>query len=341
VNDRSNVIRRTCSAVFTDPDGTLVSALQPSVVTPWGNELRLYNGVTYDDGTQELLLMGVFGIVDVSIDDSGGDLVVTADGSDRSRAIQRDVFGDTYPIPPGTNVGQAIQQIIVSRNVGFTISFNFAPIDAVTGSTPIVFQPGDDPWAAVADPVSGLAASIGCELFPDANGVFTLLPIPDPTTASIAWTYDATEGVETNLAADVSRVVSSDGKANHVIRDGIGTGVDVPFRGEAMDTDPTSSTFVGGDYGDVIDYSASSLYATQEQAQAAAEAQLAINLGSAETATLTAIVKPDGDVDDVISVTRVRAGIASNTLYVIDAITTGFGASGTQQITCRALAPIS
>ena len=321
--DRSNLIRGICTITTTDEDGTLLPYL-----TPYGREMRLYYGVTYDDGTQEEILLGIFGIVDVEVDDSGGDLVITVDGSDRARAVQRDVFTDVFSITPDSNVADAIMNIISSRTLGFVPEFNFAPITAVTPSAALVYAPGDDPMQSAAD----LADSAGCELFVDTDGIFTLLTIPDPTTAPIAWNYD--EGNE-NLAVELDRTVSSATLPNIVIRDGSGTGVAASVEGYAYDGDPASPTYINGPYGQVVDYQSSSLYTTQAQAQAAADAALALAKGSAEALTLTAIPKPDHDVDDVIEVTRVRAGVVSGTRYVIDALTLTLGSSGTLQLTGR------
>src|SRR5665213_3380780 len=142
--DRNNIIRRTCSAVLTDPYAGTAQAIVPttaaSFLTPYGNELVLYRGITYPDGTQELIQQGVFGLDDVVIDDSGGDLVITLTGGDRGVACQHAGFTDVYTIAPGTNVGTAIQTLISALNVGVTIPFAFAATSAVTPTTPIVFN---------------------------------------------------------------------------------------------------------------------------------------------------------------------------------------------------------
>jgi hypothetical protein len=329
--DRTNVLRRTCSVVFTDANQTLVSSAVPSVLTPFGNELEIYYGVQFSSGDQELVRIGIFEITDVDIDDSGADLVITLDGSDRAYLVQRAQFTDTYSIAPNTNVGLAIQAIILSRNITpLAQQFNFAPTTFTTPSTPITYSAGDDPWTECCN----LAAAIGCELFYDPNGVCTMIPIPDPTTAPISWYYD--EGVN-NIATEAERLISSDSAYNVVIRDGSGTGVTAGVRGIAQDTNPASPTYVGGSYGSVVDYQVSSLYTTDAQAQVVANADLLTNLGTIETLTLSSIVKPDSDIDDVIEVTRVRAGIPSGTKYVIDSFTLGLGVSGVLQSTCRAI----
>jgi Domain of unknown function (DUF5047) len=333
--DRANLIRRICSLSLTDPNGTLVASTAKQLLSPLsGNEIAVYYGVVFSDGTQELILLGIFGIVDSNVDDSGGDLAITVDGSDRMRSIQRDVFTDTYSIAPGTDVGVAIQNVVLSRNVSpLAQQFAFEPTGHITPNAPIIYNAGDDPAQAIAD----LATSVGDELFYSPNGWLMLLPIPDPTTQPITWTYDGDSVPNTNIATDIQRTVSSDTVYNVWIRDGVGTGLGAPFRGQAQDDDPTSMTWVGGPYGEVPDYQSSSLYANQAAAQADAQAAKLRARGRVETVSITAIPKPDTDVDDVVSASRIRAGIAPNSLYVVDSFIIGLGSSGLLTATVRAV----
>jgi len=322
--DRNNLARRSCSVVLTDPyagtDQAIVPEVASDILTPYGNELVLYQGVTYSDGAQELIQLGVFGIDDVNIDDGAGDLVITLTGSDRSVACQHAGFTDIYTIAPGTNVGVAIQTLIASLQTGLRILFSFASTSAVTPTTPIVYKPGDDPWSMA----SQLATAIGYELFFASTGVCTLLPIPDPTQAPTSWSYD--EGA--NLAVHLRRRISRTLAPNYIIRDGQGSGIAVPVRGIAQDTNPLSATYVGGPYGLQVDYSSSSLYADQPTAQAAADADLLLALGTIESIEIQAApIKPDTHPDDVVEVTRGRSGLGS-ALYVIDSLTIGFGTAG-------------
>lgn len=330
--DRGNLIRRTCTLVCTDADGSLVNS---GLLTPYGNEIAVYYGTTFWDGTTELILQGIFEITEVDKDDTTADLVITIDGSDRAILVQRDAFTDVYTIPPNTNIGLAIQGVILSRSINpLAMQFNFAPTAFTTGDTPIVFQPGDDPWAAVADPQDGLAASIGMELFYDPNGVCTMIPIRDPTTAPISWPYD--EG-PSNIATEVEPISSNTSGYNAVIVQGTSTGGDLVSSTypHGYDTNPASKTWIGGDYGVVSTTISSSAVFTVAQANVMADAQLALNLGTVEQINLGSIVVPDFDVDTVIEVTRVRVGIASGSLYVLDSFTIGFGTDGILQAVGR------
>ena len=333
--DRNNLIRRTCSAVLTDPYAGTSQAIVPSTaqgfLTPLGNELVLYRGITYSDRTQELIQLGCFGIDDVIIDDGGtsgsSDLVITLTGNDRGVACQHAGFKDIYTIAPGTNIGTAIQTLISSLTTGLTIPFVFAPTTAVTPTTPVVYQPGDDPWSMAVQ----LAQSIGYELFFDPTGACTFLPVPNPLAQAISWSYVEGTG---NIATELIRTISRDAAPNYIIRDGSGSGIAVPVRGVAFDANPMSPTYIGGSYGEQVDYGSSTLYTTQAQAQATANADLLLALGSIESLEVKAVPKPDTDVDDVVLVTRTRTGLTSE-LYVIDSFQLGFGTDGVLDFTCR------
>ncbi len=177
-----------------------------------------------------------------------------------------------------------------------------------------------------------LANGGGLELFFNTSGDCVLQPIADPATAQVSWSYD--EGavdITTKLARNLTRATA----ANYVVRDGQGSGVSVPVRGLAQDSDPTSPTWTGGKYGIYVDYKSSNLYTTQAQAQAAANADLRLALGSVETLAISSIPKPDMDVDNVIEVTRTRVGMATSSFFVVDGFTLGLGPQATLDATCR------
>jgi Domain of unknown function (DUF5047) len=318
--DRNAVIRRTCTVALTDPTGTLVPTTAQTLLHPTsGNELVLYRGITYSDGTNELIQLGVFGIEDYVGDDTAADLVMTLTGNDRSRVIQRTGFGDVYPIAGGTNVGTAIQNLITAEWPFGPLTFNFAATTQVTPSTPLVYQPGDDPWQKCLD----LAAGIGYEVYFDRTGSPTFAPITDPLTSPIAWKYDEGAG---NIAVELIRTASRSQAPNIIIRDGQSSGIGAPVRGLSIDDNPASTTYWLGPYGPVRDYQSSALYTTQVQAQAASDAALLLAKGTIESLQVNAVPKPDHDVDDVIEATRVRSGLANR--YVLDSMTLGFGTAG-------------
>jgi Domain of unknown function (DUF5047) len=328
--DRNAALRRTCSATLTDPTGTLVPTTPASALTVYGNELVMYRGITFPSGTQEFIQLGVFGMEDVTMRDNQGDLVITLNGKDRMRAIQRAGFSDVFVIPPATNVGVAIAALYNFCWSGpVPLTFYFYPTAAVTQNAPTVYKPGDDP----AKEAMALAAAAGLQTYFDVMGAGILRPIPDPraSVGNPAWSYNEGPG---NLTTELLRTQSRAQAPNYIIRDAMGSGVGKPVRGLAVDNNPASATYYRGKYGQVVDYQGSSLFANQAQAQAAANAALLTSIGSIEQLTNSATPKPDHDVDDVIEVTRVRSGLAQ-AFYVLDMITMGFGTAGLSQMVGR------
>lgn len=332
--DRKNASRRVCSVTLTSGERSDGGALPiiPSTSTdlfaPFGNELYLYY-VTDGVPTQ----VGIFEITDANIQDSGTDLGMTVSGSDRAKSFGQSGFTDVYTIAAGTNVAVAIRNLLSSRVVGFTPTFALQVTSQVTPTTPLIYGPGDDPWQKATE----LAESIGSELFVDAFGVVTMVAVPDPSQSAVDATY--AEGIN-NTAISINRKLSRTATPNYIIRDGSGSGLAAPVRGIAQDSNLQSPTYVNGPYGTVVDYQSSNLYSTQAQAQSAAQAALLLAQGSVETVAIDIIPDPSRDVDDVISVTRARAGISPGTKYVVDVVTMGFDHSTLMNLQARAVAGI-
>lgn len=325
--DRTAAIRRHCALTLTDIDGTLTPTGASDLLTPYGNEVRLYRGITYPNGNQELVRLGVFGIEESDVDDRQNDLVLTVTGMDRARSIQRTTFTDTYSVAPAQNLSAAIQALLNSLSLGFSLTYAVTPTSAVTPGSPTVCKAGDDPWKAATD----LAKAAGYELWFDVSGVCTMQPVQDPITSPVTWAYD--EGPN-NITIALKRKLTRATAANYVIRDGQSSGHAAPVRGVAADVNPASQTYIGGSYGTVVDYKASALYANQAQAQAAASADLLLNLGSVESLSISAIPKPDHDAGDVIEVTRARSKLSS-AYYVLDSFTMGMDPSALLQAQAR------
>lgn len=305
--DASNVVRRTCQITLNDP--SVVPVLTSDPLAPYGNELFLERGIQFPDGTREYVPLGVFGITGTDVQDSGAGFLMTVDGSDRARKVQRAKFTDVYPVAAGTNVGTAIANIVTSRYAAATL--NFAPASAVTAA--LVYDAGGDPWTAATD----LAASIGYELFVDPTGVFVLRPVPNPYTAGISWTY--AEGA-LSLLSKVDRKLDDSKTINYVIVTGenAGSKTTVP-RAVAQDSNTASPTYTGGPYGMVVQAVVDRTVQTTADAQAAATAILNRSLGLTEEVDSEGVLHPGQEPSDVVLVTRARAGV-SNARFSVDQV---------------------
>ena len=309
--DVANAVRRRCVVSFADPTGTLSPTGPSSILAPYGNELRLYRGVAYGDGTTELVPLGVFGITDVTVDDKSGSTVVVVDASDRSRKVTRAKLSDVYAIAAGTDTASALKALIQNR-VPLLATGLFAFL-ATTTTTPLMtLQPGDDPWQVAQN----IATSAGLDLFFDAAGICTLRKVLDPKTAAIVGTY--LEGAGATLLG-LSRKVTDRETYNDVVVTGESTGLNGPIRVQVVDNDTSSPTYISGGYGDVIRFYSSPLLTSTAQATAAGTAILNRGTGLVEQVTFDAIVNPALDVDDVVQI--IRAASQTNARYSLDALT--------------------
>jgi hypothetical protein len=102
--DARSAVRRTCEiTLVTDRETTnLVPDNDFDLLTPFGNELRLYRGVQYSDGTEEYVPLGVFVIIEVAISDTNDGVKIQLKGEDKSIRISRAKFTSPYQMAAGT-----------------------------------------------------------------------------------------------------------------------------------------------------------------------------------------------------------------------------------------------
>lgn len=322
--DRTNAQRRACTLDLRDPTGSLTFDEASDLLHPLsGNEFTVARGIQYDTGVTangpngapplagdiELIPQGTFGINTSTIQDAAtGDLKISLTGADRSYQVSAAKLINTYPIANNSNLASTVQALITARVPGTT--FAFTDTGAVIPT--IALQPGADPWQEALT----LVAAAGCLLYYDVNGICTLIPYPDPTTAPVTWTYS--EGANCTVQAG-TKTLTRVGVFSHVVCDGTGSKIVPPIRGEWMDDNPRSPTYWKGPYGDVVNYLSSSLYVSQAQAQPAATAIGLAGLGSSESVAITATPNPGHEALDVIQINRSR--LQMEDFYVVDAIT--------------------
>lgn len=319
--DVTSAIRRRCKVTLADPLGTWTPSVSTDALTPYGNELRLYRGVTYNNGTTEMVPLGVFGLSVIEISDLAG-VTLSLDGFDRSRKVARARIGSFYQSTPGTDAGTVIQALLTARVP--LLTYNFAVTTYVPG--PVILQPGDDPWSVASD----IANAAGMDLYIDVAGVVTLTPTVDPATAPTVATF--AEGSASTVTS-VTRTLSDQMTYNDVYVTGENTGLTAPVSGRSADFSRTSPTYVGGPFGDVVELFSSPLLTTAAAAKAAASSRLARVTGLSEVVKLTCVPNPALDANDVIQVTR--AASKTNARYSIESMTIPLTAKAPMTITTR------
>lgn len=312
--DRTAAQRRRATLIVEALPGTPAAALIPTSssapLAPFGNEIQVQSGIVYPDGSRELISLGVFPIATSTVTDTGTDLQISLDCYDRSWTVSIRKFKTPYAVAAGTDVAAAIRGLIGSVYPGLT--YNIVPTPGASTTPAATFAEGADPWAAALT----LAASVGLELFFDVNGVVVGRPIP-PAGATV-WTF--TEGTTTG-PVQVRNVYTRDQVSNDFIVSGDGTpnAATGPVRAEASDTNPNSPTYTGGPFGDVPTFITSNLVTSTTDAANAAANALAASVGGAHLLTVSCPPNPLFDVDDVVAVTRTRAGLAGQR-FVVDQI---------------------
>lgn len=308
-------IRSRLSVGLTDPTGELVPEEAASLLGVVDTELKVYRGIRFPDGTEELVPLGVFGIAETVIDDSGEGLHIRCTGYDRARKVIRAKMTNEYTIAAGTNYVTAIQSLLSFRYPEIVFAPTFMTTSATTPQ--IVLTTGDDPWAkAQKMALEGL----GADLYFDMNGECTCLPVPDPTTTPSSWHY--AEGSEAMILY-INRVLTNEETFNHIIVTAENPERSTPLRGEALDDNPSSPTYYGGSYGDVVDWIFTELApanATQTTVNEIASSILQKRLGFVDLVRFNSIVNPAHHLGDVITITREPSKLSS-TVHVIDKIT--------------------
>jgi hypothetical protein len=309
--DNRRSIRRQCSLEFVDTNGTLVPTNnKSSVLLPFNREVKIYRGVQYLDGTEELVPLGVFQITTVEISDSGAGVKVSIQGSDRSLRISKAKWTNhNFYIENATPKETAIAQILKDRYPN--VKVDFPATNQVTSLIYPTLDQSSDPWKEALK----IAESAAMDLYFDENGTARMRPIPDPDLGKALVEY--TDG-EDSVLTQLGRNLSSDESYNHVVYTGEGTNLTIGVIGEAFDNNPSSPTYVTT-YGSVPLFKSSPNILTVAEAEEAARAELKKVIGASEKITWDQIVNPAHDVYDLVKVVRPSSGV--DRTLVLDAIT--------------------
>ncbi len=302
-------------------------------VSPNGNELWVWQGFAYPDNTTEYAQLGVFPIEPVTINYGSGTTGnnVLVDGSDRSSTMSRLKSVTSITLAAGTSVVSAIQTLILSRIPWATFSVA-GGVGAFTIPAVLSYPQNTDLWQSCQT----IAGGAGLEVFSRYDGMFVIQPIPNWAMLAPVFACSATSSP--NILKG-QRVLTRVGVANDILTNGEGTSLPAPVGGRAQNTNPTSPTSISGGWGDVPNVITSSLYTSDAQANAGAQAELFQELGQVDThGPLEIIPNPALQVEDVITAQSSLAGLPAAVNYVVDVVETPFE-PGNQQLTLRRAIP--
>ena len=317
--DNRRSIRRECTLEFVDTDGTLVPINNiSSILLPYNREVKIYRGIAFPDGTEELVPLGVFIITSVDITESAQGVKITIKGSDRSLILARAKFTNhEFYIEAGTAKETAIENILKYRYP--KVKTIFPATNQVTTLLYPTIDQSSDPWREALK----IAESASMDLYFDENGIARMRPIPDPDKGTAIATY--TDGSDSVLI-QIARSLSIDESYNGVIYTGEGTNLSIGVIGEAWDDNPSSPTY-RKTYGEVPLFKSSPTILTVGEAKEAAAAELKKVRGASEKITWDQLVNPAHDVYDLVKVTRSPVGV--DKILMLDAISVPLAASGT------------
>lgn len=331
--DATTGVRRSLSLTLAD-DGTLTPTTRTSVLSPFAaNEIQVWRGITYTDGTTEEVSCGVFRVTGVSVEYTNSGTQLSVSGEDRSWLVTRKPYTKTFELDANTTATTAIKQV-VSERVGSDLPTDNVNIPATytIPFTQLGVSGDEDPWQFCRD----VALACGYDLFVDENGTATTKAIPLLSSNIVSDIYDQ----------DLSGVILS--VSREFTLDGISNGVSVrvenmenslPWYSEAWDDDASSPTYRPL-FGDQATALTSRLPRSTDQSDAMALAVLQTVMGV--PIELQAVPNPALDVRDVISIRVPSIGLKDATdaslgvNAMVDALTIPLLVNGTQTIRCRA-----
>lgn len=314
--------RRTCQvSLFVERGNALVPSTAFDAITPFGNELHLYRGVQFADGTREMVPLGVFVMTQVSFTENASGITIAISGTDRSIRVARNLWLEPYQVEAGS-LSDALTGLLQNRWPGIDLALPDANISVeqqVLGQ-----ESGSDPWK---DAVY-LAEIAGYDLFFDQAGVCVMQPFPSADSASVVATFS-----DSDVLLNLARQDTTQDTYNGVVYMVESSWLLTPFRVEVWDEDPASPTYRYGSFGQVPRVVSQSAITDTNEATSAAAALLAKGLGLAQNVSWEAIVDPSLDVNDVVMVSN--AGTKTERVMIIDQLTVPLSATSAMSATAR------
>lgn len=296
------------------------------VLSPIGTELRVYRGVRFPGvAAPELVPLGIFVIDSQTLSlGPGGTISITA--PDRWAKIQRAKFENPQSSVKGSQIVDEIARIALLALPG--ISVTATSTSTATVVTSVVWDQDRD------TAITGMAASIGAEVYFDWTGNLLIRDAPLLAAAVIPWRIDeGTTGVL--LGGDRSR--SREKTYNVVVVSAANVDGLAPFATQYVaDTDPTSPTYIGGSMGRVPYFYSSPLISTTAQALAAGRTILNRAKGLEAQLNVEAAVNPALDRGDVFHAILPN-GVVER--HICDSFNVPLTEDGTQTITTRSSRP--
>lgn len=308
--DVKSAVRRSCQVhLVTDrTTANLVPDNDFDILSPFGNELRLYRGIQFSDGTEEYVPLGVFVMTDIDISDTNEGVEINISGEDRSLKVSRNKWYEPYQVVNGP-LEDAIEDLLQDRFDD--VQTNFPTTNVTINQVILGSEKENDPWKDAVE----LCELVGYDLFFDNNGIVVMRQLPSLEGAVVVAKY--VEGSDTTVTS-LDRRISSKDTFNGVIYTIEGTEVATPIRVEAWDEDTTSPTYRYGVFGEAPTFITTSVLATEAEAITAAKLLLNRYIGAQEQIRWNGLVDPTLDVNDVVYIKTTGAKV--DRIVIIDGL---------------------
>ena len=314
-------IRTSGTLTFANDDGTMLPVDdEDHPLAPYGQELLVYRGVRYGDGSEELIPQTPLRITAVGSPDGGQTVVVRV--FDRMWRVKRNKLEKPFTIAKGTLVTTAIEDLLRRAWPGIG-EFETVPTGEVT---PVVVL---DASADPATEATKLATSLGYELYFDRDGTPQLHPLFDTTDSPPVWTYD--DGSTSEFLPQTAEAWSNLGLStvgidwdtedtfNVWIVRGENSTNDTPFVGTWRHTSAGSPLRYGGRFGNAVSFTSDPNVTSTSMATASARAKALEELGVSEGVSIPAMLNPAIALSDPILIVRARLGL--NQVHLVDQYT--------------------
>ena len=279
----------------------LLPARPGDLLTPFGTTVTVEVGLELLDGSVSYVPYGRYEVAPSSVNINAAERTVNVSLIDLSDRIERYRFETPFTVAPGVTLSVMLAQVVFSR-LGVNPGVTTVPI-LLAAKRVFGLETSVGPWSELLDVLDGHSVAAWYNRSGTIQFGSTL-----PNTA---------DGYPLNSTTSLS--VDFDSRpANVVVARGETTDDTTPVQAVAMDEDPGSPTFAGvspgsSPYGRTTQFYSSPLILTVNQAQSAADAILAANLGAGAGYTLTCPFDPTIDVGDLVS--------TGGDTFVVDSIT--------------------
>jgi hypothetical protein len=274
----TNRVSRTLSLTLPS---YMYPRLNTDLLAPFGNEIRAYYGVQLGDGSLKYVWQVFRGMIrDVSVSSDG---TCNVECADRAAEVQDVNFVSPQNSVPTNTINEEWQRLILDAIPGAT----FGACDTFVKTVePLTWE------FERSSALDEMASSVGALWYPLANGDFVLRRYPwTVRRPSVVEWVDHEDGNVNGWSARRSR----DAIYNTVTVTGERLNGDDPVFATASDLDPTSPTYVFGNFGVKSLVARLQNPSTQGGAQGAAEAYLKTYVSPVEEWNLQ--VAPDASLE--------------------------------------------